>query len=106
LIFLPYDVGVIQNGVGNRKAGSLENQGLSHNILAYKQGNPLLIDKSDNALYYGWLARIDPASLALYRSKLSIYYRRSSLIAMRCQTVPRLPHTTMTQEHRAYAGHL
>jgi hypothetical protein len=37
LIFLPYDVGVIQNGVGNRKAGSLENQGLSHDILAYKQ---------------------------------------------------------------------
>ena len=28
-----------------------------------------------------------------------------SLIAMRGQTVPRRPHTTMTQEHRAYAGH-
>ena len=41
--------------------------------------NPLLIDKSYNALYYGWLARIDPASLALYRSKLSIYYRRSEV---------------------------
>jgi hypothetical protein len=37
LILLAYDVEVIKKGVGNRRAGSLEKQGLSPNILAYQK---------------------------------------------------------------------
>jgi hypothetical protein len=37
LILLPYDAGVITKGIGNRRVGNLQNQGLSPSILAYQK---------------------------------------------------------------------